>query len=346
MRIYKMLIPIFFGLIISSSCLAQDYPSVEIGNGQIRAKVYLPDAEKGFYRSTRFDWSGAIGSLEYKGHNYYGPWFAGTDPKVWDFTMETSEVISAPFTAMVGPAEEFNTDGTALGWSEAKPGGTFVKIGVGVLRKPANDDHYDHSKPYDIVDGGKWSVKNNQDSIEFTHVLNDPADGYGYVYRKVIRLVPGKPEMVIEHSLRNTGSKEIVSTVYNHNFLVLDKQAPGPDFTITVPFQLKPIRPLNPALGEVRGNQITWVKTLEKTDRMAGRFGGFSDKASDYDIRVENRKVRAGFHVRGDHPLTNLALWSIRTVLAIEPYNSMSIAPGKEFDWKLNYDYYTLPAPK
>jgi hypothetical protein len=37
---------------------------------------------------------------------------------------------------------------------------------------------------------------------------------------------------------------------------------------------------------------------------------------------------------------------SIRTVLAIEPYNSMSIAPGEEFNWKLNYDYYTLPVPE
>jgi len=45
-------------------------------------------------------------------------------------------------------------------------------------------------------------------------------------------------------------------------------------------------------------------------------------------------------------PIADSYLWSIRTVLAIEPYNSMSIAPGKEFDWKLNYDYYTLPASK
>ncbi len=346
MRIFTVLAFTLIGLTTSSYCIAQTFPSAEISNGQIRAKIYLPDAKNGFYRSTRFDWSGAIVSLKYKGHDYYGPWFASIDPNVWDLTTETPGVISAPFTAMVGPAEEFNTDGTALGWSEAKPGGTFVKIGVGVLRKPVKDDSYEHSKPYDIVDGGKWSVKSSRDSIEFTHVLNDPADGYGYVYRKVIRLIPGKPEMVIEHSLRNTGSKEIVSTVYNHNFLVLDKQAPGPDFVITTPFQLKTVRPLDPALGEVRGNQITWVKTLERTDRMSGRFAGFSDSASDYDIRIENKKVRAGVHIRGDHPLTNLALWSIRTVLAIEPYNSMSIAPGKEFNWKLNYDYYTLPASK
>src|SRR5581483_3703729 len=155
MRVLKALAVAVLGACVAVLAVAQDFPSTEITNGQIRAKIYLPDAKSGFYRSTRFDWSGAIGSLEYKGHNFYGPWFASIDPNVYDLTTETPEVISAPFTAMVGPAEEFNTNGRALGWDEARPGGTFVKIGVGVLRKPDNEDRYDHSKPYEIVDGGK-----------------------------------------------------------------------------------------------------------------------------------------------------------------------------------------------
>jgi hypothetical protein len=31
--------------------------------------------------------------------------------------------------------------------------------------------------------------------------------------------------MLIEHSLKNTGKRAIQSSVYNHNFVVLDKQA-------------------------------------------------------------------------------------------------------------------------
>ena len=42
------------------------FPEAQISNGQIRAKLYLPDARRGFYRSTRFDWSGVIASLEYQ----------------------------------------------------------------------------------------------------------------------------------------------------------------------------------------------------------------------------------------------------------------------------------------
>ena len=46
----------------------------------MRAKLYLPDAQQGYYRATRFDWSGQIASLESQGHNYFGQWFEKYDP--------------------------------------------------------------------------------------------------------------------------------------------------------------------------------------------------------------------------------------------------------------------------
>jgi len=60
-------------------------PEAEITNDSIRVRLYLPDPETGFYRGTRFDWSGVIGSLEYAGHDYYPPWFQRSDPVVHDF---------------------------------------------------------------------------------------------------------------------------------------------------------------------------------------------------------------------------------------------------------------------
>ncbi|MGE0406311.1 MAG: hypothetical protein AB7O65_08430 [Candidatus Korobacteraceae bacterium] len=344
MNLVRSLSVALLGLTFVLPAFAEDFPVAEIRNGEIQAKIYLPNARDGFYRTTRFDWSGAIASLQYKGHEYYGVWWGSIDPDVYDLDITGPEVVNAPFTAMVGPAEEFGTNGAALGWEEAAPGGTFIKFGVGVLRKPNNSDRYDHSKPYEIVDPGNWMTKKTRDSVEFTQTLTDPSSGYGYMYRKVVRLVKGRPQMVIEHSLRNTGKKQIVSTVYNHNFLTLDKQPPGPDFVLTFPFELQAAggRPLNPELGEIRGNQIRYRKVLEKTDRLSGRFSGFSDKASDYDIRVESTKVGAGYRVTADRPMSNLVLWSIRTTLCIEPYNAMTIDPGKEFTWNLTYDYYTL----
>jgi hypothetical protein len=322
--------------------LAADFPQSEISNGEISARICLPDAKKGFYTSTRFDWSGVVCSLTYKGHEYYGTWFQKIDPKVYDFGYEGDQVVSAPFTAMVGPAEEFQTAGRALAYDDAKAGGTFIKIGVGVLKK-VDEARYDHSKAYEIVDGGKWSVKKGRDSVGFAQVLRDPSSGYAYDYQKTVSLTKGKPEMVISHVLKNTGTRPIETTCYNHNFLALDHQPPGPDFVITFPFQLKARREPTKGLGEIRGNQLLYLKTLEGQDRMGAGLEGFGDTAKDYDIRVENRKVKAGVRLIGDQPLSSIGYWSIKTVLAVEPYVAMKIEPGKQFAWKITYEYYTLP---
>src|SRR5688572_10720670 len=213
--------------------LAQSHPSHQISNGEISATIYLPDAKNGFYKTTRFDWSGAIGSLTYKGHDYYGTWFSKiTD--IYDFGYEGpgKDVISADFTAMVGPAEEFG----ALGYNDVPAGGLFVKPGVGVLKR--DEMNYNHSRPYAIANGGRWDVKTSRDSVEFTHTLDEPSIGFGYVYTKVVRLTPGKPQMTISHILKNSGSKPIVTNVYNHNFTTIDKQPPGPDVENTVPWQM------------------------------------------------------------------------------------------------------------
>src|SRR3954465_12191795 len=131
----KRVVAILSILAATSPALAADsYPSVNLTNGPLQVRVYLPDADKGFYTSTRFDWSGAIGSLEFQGHNYYGNWFKSisTAKRYFDFNYDDNgDIVSAPQTAGVGPMEEFQTDGAALNYSEAKPGETFVKIGVG-----------------------------------------------------------------------------------------------------------------------------------------------------------------------------------------------------------------------
>ena len=60
--------------------MAAEHPSAPFENELIEARVYLPDPENGYYRGTRFDWSGAIYSLEFAGHQYFGEWQESDDP--------------------------------------------------------------------------------------------------------------------------------------------------------------------------------------------------------------------------------------------------------------------------
>jgi hypothetical protein len=315
-------------------------PTAEISNGQLRARLYLPDAHRGFYRSTRFDWSGVVGSLEYSGHQFYSPWFTKTDASVRDFIYRGADIIASAQSSMVGPAEEFSRP---QGYTSAKAGGTFVKVGVGVLRK-SDDSAYSAYNTYELVDAGTWTVNPKPESVEFIQDLTDKSSGYGYVYRKTIRIAPGKPEMTIAHSLRNTGRLPLQVNQYNHNFLVLDHATTGPDFRITVPFAIQTARPPDPALAEIRGGkEIVFLKTLQGEDRVSIAIQGFGTDAKDYDVQVENVKTGAGFRVTSDRPVASMSLWSIRSVISMEPFVDVSTEPGATTSWTYTYTYFARP---
>src|SRR5205814_9604072 len=192
-------------------------------------------------------WSGVIASLECNGHTYFGQWFEKYDPKIHD--------------AISGPVEEFRTNGAGLGYEDAKVGETFIRIGVGVLRRP-EEPAFRQFHTYDSVDPGKWTVRKASDSVEFQQELTGPS-GYAYLYRKTVRLEKGKPAMTLEHSLKNTGRRAIETNVYNHNFFVIDGRPSGPGFVIQFPFELTANRDLK-NIAEVRGRELVYVRELEK----------------------------------------------------------------------------------
>jgi hypothetical protein len=325
--------------LIFGSGLMAEYPVAKISNSKMQVTVYLPDAKNGFYKGLRFDWSGMIASVEAGGHSYYGPWFARVDPSVRDFAYQDADIVASSASAALGPAEEFQVP---LGYDTAKPGETFVKVGVGVLRK-ADDTPYNSYKTYEVVDTGSWSVKKTGDSIRFTQTLNSPKSDYKYVYTKTILLASGKAEMSIEHTLRNTGPAAIHTRLYDHNFLRIDNAEVGPDLVVTLPFEIKPTRAADPLLAKTDGNRFLYLKTLQEKDRVASGLQGFGSSAADYNIQIENRKAGAGLRIRGDQPLANLSLWSIRSVVAVEPFIDIAAEPGKEFSWKYTYSYYSVP---
>ena len=147
-----MIRAIWAGLLLSLgfAAAAAEPPAAFISNGVVRAKLYLPDAESGYYRGTRFDWSGSVASLEANGHTYFGQWFPRYDPKRHD--------------SIPGPVEDW----APLNYTESKPGETFVKVGIGVLRRP-EEQAYRFSNPYELLDTGKWSVQTGTEFVEYRH---------------------------------------------------------------------------------------------------------------------------------------------------------------------------------
>lgn len=307
-------------LLLVSVFAADGFPSVELSNGAVTARLLLPDPVRGYYRGTRFDWSGQIASLRANGHEYFGVWNpAPYDPKLHD--------------AIQGPVEEFRSGDTALGYPEAAPGGTFIRIGVGVLRKPADNAPYQNFRTYEIVDPGAWTVKRGKDWIRFTHVLAD-GQGYAYRYTKTIRLTR-QPGFRIEHELANTGRKRIATAQYNHNFFVMDGQPTGPATQVKFAFPLQPTSPLRGAeFAEVRGQEIVYTKELPPGQSVFGTFAG----GSPYAIELANRTAGMGVRITGDRPVARLVYWSIRSTFCPEAYIDLAVDPGQKTRWSYTYE--------
>src|SRR6202049_3274968 len=300
-------------IFLSAGVWAQVYPKAEISNGLIHAEIMLPDNRNGSYRGTRFDWSGIISSLQFSGHEYFGRWYEKHDPKIHD--------------AITGPVEEFRTNDKVLGYDEAKPGGTFVRIGIGTVRKP-DERAYRAYDTYDIVDPGKWTVHKHKDRVEFTHRLQSEL-GYAYIYTKTVRLVKGKSELLIEHTLKNTGTKAIDSTQYNHNFFVIDHEVVGPDISVKFAFTPVPTRGFKDR-AEVHGHEIVCPHDLQGKNGVFSELEGSHNNVEDYDFRVENLKTGAGVHITSDQKLEKVNFWANKKVSAAEPYIPPHAEPGQK----------------
>lgn len=299
---------------------AQEVPKAKISNGTISAEIYLPDAVNGYYRGARFDWSGVVSQLNYKGHSYFGQWFQKYDPFLHD--------------AITGPVEAFDP----LGYDQAKVGQTFVKVGIGVLER-LDTAPYHFSKPYKIVDHGIWSINHSADKVEFVHDL--VSEGYSYSYKKVVRLSGNK--MIIDHTLTNKGGQVIDTQVFDHNFFVIDNDTVGPGFHIRFPFEVEGDAGGLGDFAEVSGGEIRYTGVLGKNDHARLRsIGGYGGSASDYDIAIENRNTGAGVRITCDRPLSRLIFWSAMKTVCPEPYISVKVAASESFSWTITYDYYTL----
>lgn len=308
-----------------AATLLQAATKLTLSNGLITA-ILFPPGDNAFYRGTRFDHAGVIGSLKLNGQEFYGPWFSATAPDVRDFSWTDAGVVTGPASSTMGPAEEFDP----VGFDAAAPGGTFLLPGVGLLIRP-DDKPYNHFAAYARADGSdQRSVSTNGNSASFTHAVS--GSGFGYVYTKTLTLVPGKPQLIISHVLRNTGSKPIASSVYDHNFIIMN---PGQaDMRVTLPFA--PPQPTPQQRLAVTGNTISWPSPL--AERQTGAMT-MSETPQPYDFTTSDTRTGASVRAQADVPASQYKLWSIKTVMAVEPYVAIAVAPGAEQRWSYTYTY-------
>ena len=300
---------------------AQDeYPKLVLDNGEIRVSVYLPDAARGYYRGTRFDWSGIVERVDYAGHRFYAPLHATHDPHRHD--------------CVSGPAEEFGMT-APIGFAEAGPGESFLKPGVGLLRK-GEADEYRFNGDYEMIRAGDWDIDRQRERVTFLQELRGER-GWAYRYRKTVRLVPGRPEMVIEHRLDNSGEKTIDVDHYNHNFTIVDDTPYGPGYRVEFPFATE--RPIQiDGVAWFRANAIEVDRPLQDKSLWLPVFEG-GGRARDNAARVVNERTGAAVEFAGDAPLNRMVFWAVERAACPEPFIDIHLEPGQAREWSSRYRY-------
>jgi len=267
-----------------------------------------------YYQGTRFDWSGVFKRIEYCGRIYADKWFDGDDPRTHDHVCGTSEEFLPP-----------------IGYDEAIPGGSFLKLGVGRLVKDT-DLPYDWFRTYPIADQGRRTLETEPGKAVFTHIL----DGC-YEYVKTVGIT-GPGRFRISHELKNTSPGPLSVEQYNHNFFTfgLDRVGPGRSLEFACPIQgdwrpdsvnaakddrsIRITAPMQPGQKAYIGNIQTLIPT--------------SSTGYSFKLRCENGLE---VHTCSDRAMSHSVFWTNHRVFCPEPYISLDILPSQTGYWCVDY---------
>jgi hypothetical protein len=321
-----------FGLVASGGASSEpqagaetieQVPQQTLTNGLLKVTVLLPDATKGYYRGTRFDWSGLISRVEYKGHSFFGEWRFPHNPTNHDDA--------------VGPADEFGIE-KPPGYAETPVGGSFLKIGVGELQKP-EEPRYQFWRTYKLVKPGSWKIKTAPGSIEFTQEMALAKDK-GYKYVKLIELAKDGPSFRIHHQLKNMGSQRLSVEEYCHNFVVIDGTPIGRAYHLTFGF---PPRPKDESSLKERirftGKKMIFEKDLQPKDSHFAEILGLTGTVEDNAVTIENTKSGGGVRIIGNRAPSKFNFYAERTAVCPEPFIKLDLPQSAEATWDTEYAF-------
>jgi hypothetical protein len=305
-----------------SNSIDPQYPEATLTSRELKATLYLPDAQQGYYRGTRFDWSGLVSRVDWGGHRFFSEFKQEHDPFNHD--------------DIAGMAEEFGIE-AAPSFAQAKAGEPFIKIGIGVLERP-DDAAYQFHRRYKVLKPGDWKVTREPGRIEFQQSLVGPK-GWAYKFRKVIVMSPGAPTIKVTRRLTNTGTETINTDHYGHNFLRIDNIPVLTNYSLEFPFEPR-LGPEAKTQGgvELRGHSLVFTKDLAPNQAIWVRLEGYQ-KVTDNEIKVVNHLTGASMTITGDQPLSKLVFYSSGGVLSPEPFVKIALSPGETKEWSTTYRF-------
>jgi len=286
----------------------------------INLEVHIDFPNEG-YQLSRFDWTGKITSVKYKG--------------VRMSSVERTDVDNN-INYGKGFYNEFGIE-RPVGFDEIKIGEWFHKIGVGLLKK--NDNEYRFFKTYKIKPAS-FNFKLNTDSFEL-NCISDLVNGYAYVLRKTIKLLD--KGFVIHYKLDNTGKKTIHTDEYCHNFIATDNDFISNNYKLSFPFSL------DSSLFKESVNKEEKVRILKNDIGFSGTPNKpffFSDLTGSKVVKpgwnLVNSKKKLGIQEFVDFKSDKINLWGWKHVISPEIFFNINLESNNSVSWSRTYSIYEL----
>jgi hypothetical protein len=287
-------------------------------NKNLEIQIELPLEN---YNFSRFDWTGKIVAVRYKGVYVSG---------VEELDQESNSSLGKGFY------NEFGMD-NPIAFNETAEGDWFHKIGIGALKKESNQ--YDFSTEYKIQPATfEFSFEENKVFIE---CKSQKINGYSYELKKEIELLENGFKIV--YRLHNTGEKTIITNEYNHNFLAINEELIGSEYILRFPFHLVP--ELFDATVNTEGNvkigknEITFINTPEKQFFFSNISGG-EHVAAFWELI--NTKNKIGISETGSFNTTRVNLWGWKHVISPELFYDIDIKPEQVIEWSRTYNVFEI----
>lgn len=273
------------------------------------------------YNFSRFDWTGKI-----------------TDVKFKNIKVSSVESLACKNEHHYGKGfyNEFGID-NALGFNETPIGGWFHKIGIGLLKK--EDNTYQINNNYEIKPAN-FKITSKPNSV-FITCKSDSVNGYSYILEKEIQV--HENDFTITYHLQNTGTKNMSSSEYVHNFIAINNDLISSNYVLNFPFEIKPklfIETVNPEQKVEIGQKKITFKGTPNTPFFFSNLSGNKNVNSKWDLTNLNSKITIS--ETGNFKTNKVNIWGSKHVISPELFFDIFIKPGESKKWSRTFKFYNL----
>lgn len=345
------------------------YANVTLDSGELSVVVYLPESlrtdlkETSFYAGSRFDHSSMIGSVKRttadgRRHTLYG-----TD--MWriphnEHWPESGVGLAAEFGVgdngafcffHCGWQQGSDITNGVLGYTEAKLGEPFLKIGVGTLVKgtcPECDSagDYKFNSPYLFGEEPQWKMDAaGPTSVKLKQEIR--LNQYGYKLVKEISLTGST--LAVTTSLTNLGQDTFSTVWYSHNFFTCDGDAVGPGYALELDLAGEnrepvyeepgtwswstPLRTYTHVIKKLKSIRIEWDDAIPPGPRIKSEFLNDGKTTGAFRLEACGTTIESTLHELQNNEMYAYNLYVERGTLSPEPQFLLHLAPGETRTW-------------